>query len=77
MAREVALESSMSALPSASDLANYRSLAYAEMYITVATIFRRFDMQLYETTYADIEPAHEYHIPQVRKESKGVQVLVK
>ena len=53
------------------------SLAYAEMYVTVATVFRRFDMELFETTYADIEVAHEFHIPQVKRGSKGVRVLVK
>ncbi|KAI9727459.1 MAG: hypothetical protein M1828_006401 [Chrysothrix sp. TS-e1954] len=53
------------------------NLAYAEMYVTVATIFRRFDMQLFQTTFEDIDVAHEFHIPQVKQDSKGVQVLVK
>ncbi len=45
--------------------------------MTVATVFRRFDMELFETTTADIEVAHEYHIPQVKQGSKGVRVMVK
>lgn len=53
------------------------NLAYAEMYITLATLFRRYEMELYGTGRADVEVAHEYHIPQVRKGSKGVMVLVK
>lgn len=47
------------------------------MYVTIATLFRRFDMELFETTREDIEPAHEFHIPQVKQESKGVRVMVK
>lgn len=52
------------------------NLAYAEMYITLATLFRRYEMELFETGPADVEVAHEYHIPQVRKGSKGLRVLV-
>ena len=53
------------------------NLAYAEMYITLATLFRRYEMSLFETGGEDVEVAHEYHIPQVRKASKGVRVVVK
>lgn len=53
------------------------NLAYAELYITVATLFRRYDMELHETGKVDVEVAHEFHIPQVRKGSKGVRVLLK
>ncbi|KAI9875070.1 MAG: hypothetical protein M1830_008971 [Pleopsidium flavum] len=53
------------------------NLAYAELYVTLAAVFRRFDMELFETTKADVDVAHEYHIPQVRQSSKGVRVMVK
>ena len=53
------------------------NLAYAEMYITLATLFRRYEMELFKTGSVDVEVAHEYHIPQVRKGSKGLRVLVK
>ena len=53
------------------------NLAYAEMYITLATLFRRYEMVLFETGVEDVQVAHEYHIPQVRKGSRGVRVLVK
>ena len=53
------------------------SLAYAELYVTIATVFRRFDMELFETTNIDVDVAHEFHIPQIRQGSKGVQVIVK
>lgn len=52
------------------------SLAYAELYITIGTIFRRYDMVLFKSTRADVDVAHEFHIPQVKKGSKGVQVLI-
>ena len=54
-----------------------QNLAYAEMYITLATLFRRFDFELFETTRDDVAVAHEYHIPQVKRGSRGVRVLVK
>lgn len=34
------------------------SMAYAEMYLTVARIIRRFEMELYETTESDVEAYH-------------------
>lgn len=54
-----------------------QNLAYAEMYLTLATLFRRFDFDLFETTRVDVDAAHEYHIPQVERGSKGVRVLVR
>ena len=53
------------------------NLAYAEMYVTLATLFRGYEMVLFETGTVDVEVVHEYHIPQVRKGSKGVRVWVK
>lgn len=53
------------------------NLAYAEMYITLAILFRRCDIELHETGQVDVEVAHEYPITQVRKGSKGVTVLVR
>lgn len=36
------------------------SLAYAELYITIANFVRRFDMDLYDTTIENIRPVREY-----------------
>jgi hypothetical protein len=36
------------------------SLARAEMYIVIATVFSRFEFQLYETNAEDVEMAHAY-----------------
>ncbi|MCJ1402024.1 hypothetical protein MMC11_005243 [Xylographa trunciseda] len=52
-------------------------LAYAELFLTVATIFRRFDMELFETSFEDIEVAHDFFIASMRAASKGLQVMVK
>jgi hypothetical protein len=52
-------------------------LAYAEIYITLATVFRRFRFELYETDLSDIELAHATQLPYPKRSSKGVRVLVK
>ena len=52
-------------------------LAKAELYLTLATVFYRFDMELFETTRADIDPSRDYFAPGLKGESKGVRELVK
>jgi cytochrome P450 len=53
------------------------NLATAEIYLTLATVFRRFDMELYETTARDAEIAHDFFIPHSPADSKGVRVVFK
>lgn len=53
------------------------NLATAEIFLTLATVFRRFDMELYETTARDAEVAHDFFIPHGHQDSKGVQVVFK
>ncbi|KAL8718276.1 MAG: hypothetical protein Q9225_004567 [Loekoesia sp. 1 TL-2023] len=55
----------------------YGNLAMAELYIAIATIFSRFDMELCETTREDVTLRRENFTPQARAESKGVRVLIK
>jgi len=52
------------------------SLAYAEMYLAMATVFRRFQFELYETDESDIVLAHVFFIPAPKEDSKGVRVKV-
>ena len=52
------------------------SLAYAELYLTLACVFRCFDLELFETTRADVDPQHDFMVPSPRLESKGMRVLV-
>ncbi len=54
---------------------NY-SLAQAELYITLATVFSRFTFELYETDVSDVEMSHGYLVPYPKWESKGVRVQV-
>lgn len=53
------------------------NLAYAELYITLATIFRRFRFELFETGREDVDAEHDFMVPFPRLDSKGVRVLVK
>lgn len=52
-------------------------LAKAEFYLTLATVFHRFDMELFETTRTGIDPKRDYFVPGLEGGSKGVRVLVK
>lgn len=53
------------------------NLATAEIYMTLATVFRRYDLELYETTASDVEVVHDFFIPHCRADSKGVRVVFK
>lgn len=52
------------------------NLAYAEMYLTLAAIFRKFEMMLYETDRSDVEVVHDFFNPSPKMDSKGVRVVV-
>ncbi|KAF8860246.1 cytochrome P450, partial [Acephala macrosclerotiorum] len=51
-------------------------LAYAEMYIGLANVFRKCDLELFETTAWDVELHSEHFFPRAHPDSKGVRVLV-
>jgi hypothetical protein len=53
------------------------SLAHAEMYLTLAALVSRFDMELYQTTLQDVLPARDLFVPRPKADSKGVMVKVK
>jgi hypothetical protein len=52
------------------------SLAYAEIYLCLATLFRRFTFELYETDISDITMAHDFVMPLPKLDSNGVRVKV-
>lgn len=52
------------------------SLAMAELYIAIATIFSSFEFELFETDDSDVEMAHAYLVPYTKWESKGIRVKV-
>lgn len=53
------------------------NLATAEIYLTLAMVFRRFDMELYETTGRDAEVVADFFIPFGHEDSKGVRIVFK
>lgn len=52
-------------------------LAYAELYVGLASLFRRFDFDLYETDRSDVELARDRFVPRPVSSSQGVRVVVK
>lgn len=52
------------------------SLAHAELYLAIATLFRRFTFELYDTDISDVELAHDFFLPSPKLDSKGVRVKV-
>lgn len=53
------------------------NLATAEIYLTLATVFRRVNMELYETTARDAEIEDDFFIPHGHADSKGVRIIFK
>jgi hypothetical protein len=52
------------------------SLAHAELYMTLAAVFRNFVLELYDTDVSDVELAHDFFLPHPKMDSKGVRVKV-
>lgn len=52
------------------------SLAAAELYITLATITRRFDMENYETTVDDVAIARDFFVGVPKLGSLGIRAIV-
>jgi cytochrome P450 len=53
------------------------NLAKAEIVLTLAAVFHRFDMELYETDRSDVDIVHDYFNPSPKDDSKGVRVLIR
>jgi Cytochrome P450 len=54
----------------------FRSLAYAELRLFLATLFRRFDMELFETSIRNARVVEDYFIGCAVADSKGIRVRV-
>jgi hypothetical protein len=52
------------------------NLAYAELYLTVATVFSRFDLELVGTSRRDVEIAHDFFVGMPALDSRGVVARV-
>lgn len=53
------------------------NLATAEILLGLATLFRKYDFELFETDVSDVQLAHDFFLPSARLDSKGVRVTVK
>ena len=54
------------------------NLAYAELYLVLAVIFRRFDLQLFDTIRArDVDTTRDFFLGQPSADSMGIRVKVK
>ncbi|KAJ6043515.1 cytochrome P450 [Penicillium canescens] len=53
------------------------NLANAEMYLALAHVFRRLDLELFETKRNAVDMDADYFIPVAKAGTKGVRVLVK
>lgn len=54
------------------------SLAKAELYLALATVFRRYKPELFNTLRErDIDLAYDGFLPQPSPDSKGVRVIFK
>lgn len=53
------------------------NIAYAELYIGLASLFRRFEFELFETERADVDLAHDYVSAHAYHGSEGVRVMVR
>jgi len=53
------------------------NLAYAELYLTAATLVSRFDFELYETSLKDVQIKHDFFVAVPDLSSKGVRATVK
>lgn len=52
-------------------------MAYAELYLTIATIVRRFpNLRVWETSERDMEYVHDYFAGMARHENDGLQVKI-
>jgi cytochrome P450 len=54
-----------------------KELAYMELYVAIATIFRRFDIELFETTREDVDFVLDMVVPMPPRKSKGVRAVIK
>lgn len=59
--------------PYSTDPSGLSSLAQAELYIAIATVFSTFDFELHETDESDVELVHAYLVPYPKWDSKGVR----
>ena len=58
------------------DVTNARSLAYAELYLTIAAIVRNFDMELVDSSVKDVIAERAFLLGFTKEYTFGVKVKV-
>jgi hypothetical protein len=53
------------------------SLAYSELFLVLAALFRRFDLELFETDVEDVRVLRDKFVGMAGKGSQGVRIIVK
>lgn len=51
-------------------------MAMAELYMVIAMVVRKFDMEPYETTWDDMLPYRDHLITSPKERKAGLQVLI-
>ncbi|KAF2757731.1 trichodiene oxygenase [Pseudovirgaria hyperparasitica] len=52
------------------------NLAWAELFLTMGSIFRSFDFEMFETDASDVTFKHDFFIPESKLDSNGLRVRV-
>lgn len=53
-----------------------KSLAWLELYMALAGVFRTFDFELFHTDESDVVIKHDFMTPCPKLDSEGIRVLV-
>lgn len=53
------------------------NLAYAEMYLALSVMFRRFELELWNTDESSVKMQGDYFLPLLKPGTEGVRVIVK
>lgn len=53
------------------------NLAYAELYLMLSTLFRRYEMELYKTDVNAVKLWGDFFLPKAKPGTEGVRVLIK
>ncbi|KIW33550.1 uncharacterized protein PV07_00390 [Cladophialophora immunda] len=48
-----------------------------EIHLGLATLFRQYDLDLFETDVSDVRLAHDFFPPSARLDSKGIRVTAR
>jgi hypothetical protein len=55
---------------------NAKSLAYAELYLSLGAIISRFELENYETTFDDVTVHRDFFVGVPKDGSKGIRAIV-